>query len=132
MCRFVVLDRKASGRLFTLLDSYGKCHVARLETGVSVAAGSELHGPRAALGLHFLVDAQSGRRLTVDFHALHVAQPERPGPRLPQPSPLQRPVADLARLQAQALPQGRQQAPANGMGQRQLAATDREAGPRQR
>ena len=81
MCRFVVLEIAVSGRRITLLDSYGKYHVARLEPGCSARVGIDLHGPRAAIGLHFLVEARHGQRVSVVFQALCVARTDLP-PRL--------------------------------------------------
>lgn len=113
MSRFVVLDLKASGHLITLLDSYGKCHQARLESGGSVALGSELHGPKAAIGLYFLVEAQSGRRLSVVFQVLCVVRPDPPALRHAQAS-LRRRLALVRSLQPpQAAPRRRSLAPAS-------------------
>ena len=78
MCRFIVLAVKAPGGLISLSDSYGQCHLARLDDRMSATVGSEWDGPRAAMGLHFLVEAQSGRRVSVEFQALRVARAEQP------------------------------------------------------
>lgn len=72
MCRFVVVDANTTGQWLVLFDAYGKCHLVRIATPVVKAIGWELHGPRAAMGLHFLVVGHSGQRLDGHFEALGV------------------------------------------------------------
>jgi hypothetical protein len=70
MVRFVVVESVGSGHLLGLLDSYGKCHLARIAMTAAVTVGCVLHGPRAAVGLHFLASGQTGQRLSTHFQAV--------------------------------------------------------------
>lgn len=66
------MDASATGHRLVLVDAYEQCHLVRIATPVVVALGWELHGPRAAMGLHFLVIGHSGQRLDSHFEALRV------------------------------------------------------------
>jgi len=83
MCRFVVMDANATGQRLVLVDAYEQCHLVRIATPVAVALGWEQHGPRAAMGLHFLVIGHSGQRLDSHFEAqrrVHRRPAHRVGP----------------------------------------------------
>jgi hypothetical protein len=90
MCRYLIVDSDSTGRLLGLVDAYGHCHLARVLTPAAPARGAQLHGPRAALGLHFLAVEPSGQRLNAHFEfigasrqamldRLHGAPHVRPG-----------------------------------------------------
>jgi hypothetical protein len=70
MCRFVIMNANATAHRLGLVDAYGKWHLVHIEAASSFAPGSELHGPQAALGLHFLVVGPTGQRLAVNFEAI--------------------------------------------------------------
>jgi hypothetical protein len=104
MCRFLVFELKVPSPMIVLLDSYGECHLARLASSMSLAVGSEMHGPRAAMGLHFLVEAHSGRRVSVEFQALRVARAELPAQTPVQPVLAGRAVVEHLLHRSEAAP----------------------------
>ena len=73
---FVVLGSHTNGQLLGLLDDYGRCHLVHIAAGAGLGAevGSRLHGPRAAVGRHFLVSVQTGARLRADFELVGVSR----------------------------------------------------------
>jgi hypothetical protein len=111
MCLFIVVDADATGRMLVLFDTYDKCHLVRI-AGPSVAAiGHELHGPRAAMGLHFLVLGHTGQRLDghfealgVDRHAVHAEWHPPVAPLEPVKSPRPDTLAHEAALPRPRLP----------------------------
>ena len=74
MSRFTVLHSCVESRRLGLFDGYGKCHVACVTDGLLAAVGDRFHGSNPALGLHFLVTAESGHRVSANFESVHVSR----------------------------------------------------------
>lgn len=100
MSRFVVIACNHARRRIGLLDHYGKFHLACLVDGQGAAVGSELHGPRAAIGLHYLVSAPAGQRLEVEYLVLRMPRQELLDQLHAQPVPRQRSALDRLLLGA--------------------------------
>lgn len=74
MSRFTVLQTCTESRRLGLVDGYGKYHVACVTDGAMAVVGDKLHGSNPALGLHFLVTAQSGHTLSANFESVRVSR----------------------------------------------------------
>ena len=85
MSRFIVLHTCDKSRRLGLVDGYGKYHVACVTDGPMAAVGDNLHGSNPALGVHFLVTAQSGQTLSTNFESVRVSRDAMVAMALPGP-----------------------------------------------
>ena len=109
MCRFIVVDADPTGRWLVLFDGYEQCHLVRVSGPTVAAIGHELHGPRAAMGLHFLVLGHTGQRLDGHFEALGVNRQAVHDELHPPPAP-HKPVAPATLAHEVVVPRPRQPA----------------------